>query len=151
MLLKRSYKPSGVTLLEIMLSMAILAVIAVSSLPFFVTLISKSKLDSARLLTAQALRRASVKAQSGEANTDWGVMMRPDKIVVFSGSSYEHRNGQYDNIAPLDGGVGFAGDTEIVFGKLTSTLAMDKTVILTLLASGEIKTVTVSAEGAVNY
>lgn len=147
----KTRKKLGVTLLEIMLSMAILAVIAISSLPFFVTLIGKNRLTSTQTLVAQALRQAAVRAQAGQANSDWGVAVRPEKVVVFSGSDYDNRNGQHDIASSLDGGVNFAGDTEIVFGKVSGTLPVDKNVILTLVSSGEVKTVNVNTQAAVSY
>lgn len=151
MFLKAGYNQRAITLLEVTLSIAILAVIAVSSLPFFVTLIGKNKLNSTQTVAAQALRQAAIRAQVGEANSDWGVAFSPEKIVVFSGNNYAERNGQYDVVSSLDGSVSFAGDTEIVFGRVSGTLPMDKMVILTLLTSGEVKDVKVNTQGAVSY
>ncbi len=141
----------GISMLEIVLSMTIFAIIAVSALPFFMSLIAKNKLDSTKLLAAQGVRRAMMKAQAAEADSAWGLKLMADKIVVFSGDNYINRNGQYDQVMPIDYNVVFSGDTELVFGKLTGELAADKSFVIMVQSTGESKTVSVNRYGALTY
>jgi len=141
----------GLTIIELLLSVAILTILFVVSIPFFFSMINKNNLDSTRLQAAQGIRRAMLKAQSADQNSNWGIYFTTDKIVIFKGSSYAGRDAGYDIITSVDHSLVFSGDTEIVFTKLTGELSSTKTVTIRSSSSGESKSVTVNTKGAITY
>ncbi len=141
----------GITLLEVILSITILAVLVVVSTPFFIGLMSKNKLDSACVLSAQGVRRAMIKAQSADNNDSWGISLQPGKIIIFKGASFANHDSAYDMVTPLEAGVVFSGDTEFVFEKLTGELTSDKSFIISAGDAGGTRTVSVNYKGALSY
>ncbi len=83
-----SYCSAGFTLLELLLSAAIISALAGLSLPIYRTLIKKNDLDIAANTMASSLRRAQVLSQAVDGDTTWGVKAQSGSIVIFKGASY---------------------------------------------------------------
>lgn len=142
---------NGISLLEVILSITILGILVTVSTPFFVGLMSKNKLDSACVLSAQGVRRAMIKAQSADENDGWGIALQPGKIIIFKGMNFANHDSAYDIVTPVEAGVVFSGDMEIVFEKLTGELTGDKSFVITAGESGGSRTVSVNRKGALSY
>lgn len=140
----------GFTLLEVMLSIAAIAILTGISIPVFNSLQIQSDLDIATLSITENLRRAEILSQSVEGDSEWGVKIQSGSLTLFKGSSYAGRDSSYDEDTPISGAITPSGDTEIVFNKLTGNLGSSKS--LTLQSLNNIsKTVTLNTKGTINY
>jgi len=163
--MKRTYRPvnkipkklksyhlpasKGFTLLELLLSVALISVIAGFSLPVYRTLIKKNDLDITVNSIAVSLRRAQVLSQAVDGDTTWGVKVQSGSIVVFKGVSYAARDTSYDESFDLQTSISPGGTTEVVFAKLTGL--PQSTGTTTLTSESDTRTVSINAKGMVNY
>ncbi len=109
----------GFTLLELLLSVAIISVLAGFSLPVYRTLMMKNDLDIAGGTIASSLRRAQVHAQAVDGDTTWGVKVQSGGTVIFKGASFAVRDTTYDETFDMPTTINVSGVSEIVFAKLT--------------------------------
>lgn len=140
---------SGFTLLELLLSVAIISLLAGFSLPVYRTLLSKNDLDIAVVTTAQSLRRAQMLAQAVDGDTTWGVKAQSGSLVIFKGVSFSGRDSNFDETFTVPTTIGLSGVTEITFAKMTGLPISTGT--LTLTSESDSKTVNVNQKGMVEY
>lgn len=140
----------GFTLLELLLCIALIALLFGISLPAYYNLSLKNDLDVAKNEVAQSLGRASFLASASDSDTPWGVEIQQSNITVFKGSSYATRNIIYDEIYTTASSVTPSGLTEIVFSKQTGLPQQTGDTILTS-ANGQTKTITINSAGTVSY
>lgn len=139
----------GFTLLELLLSIALISVLAGFSLPIYRTLIKKNDLDIAVNSIAASMRRAQILSQAVDGDISWGVKVQSGSIVVFKGASYTTRDTAYDESFDLQSGTNPSGTTEVVFAKLTGL--PQSTGTTTLTSESDTRTVSINAKGMVGY
>lgn len=142
-------KTQGFTLLEVLLSVAMIAIIATFSSPLYVNLMVRNDLDIATTTTAQSLRRASILALGSDGDSRWGIRMVSGQIVIFKGSSYATRDTTYDEVYAISPAITLGGTSEIVFEEVTGFPL--GTGSITLTANADTKTVTINSKGMVNF
>src|SRR3989344_8203700 len=108
----------GFTLLEVILSLAIVAILTGLSLPVYRTLMTKNDLDIATVTVVQSLRRAQTLSQAVDGDTNWGVKVQSGGITVFKGTSYAARDATYDETFVIPDTITTGGVTETVYSKL---------------------------------
>lgn len=91
----------GFTLLEIILSIAIIIVLAGVVSPFYVDWKNTVELDSAVSQLKQDLRLARARSLSGYNNSSHGAYLdinenEEDKVIIYQGNSYFARDVNYD-------------------------------------------------------
>ncbi|QQR77648.1 MAG: prepilin-type N-terminal cleavage/methylation domain-containing protein [Candidatus Moraniibacteriota bacterium] len=138
------------TLLEVLLSVAALAVIAGISLPIYQSFQVRNDLDIAATTVAQSCRRATVLAQASDGDTNWGVHIQPGSIVLFRGTSYVARNATFDEIFAMPTSIVSSGMSDVVFAKFTGMPTTTGTTTLTS-STNETRTITINAKGMVNF
>lgn len=146
---KKSNSGQGFTLLELLLSVAIIAALAGVSLPVYRTLLSKNDLDISAVTTAQSLRRAQILSQAVDGDMTWGVKVQSGSIVIFKGANFAARDTTFDETFSMPSTIGVAGTTEIVFAKMTGLPQSTGTVSLT--SETDTKTVTINGKGTVTF
>lgn len=62
---------------------------------------SSTDLELTSQTLAQMLRRAQTLARSGAHESDWGVSVQDDQIVLFRGDDFEARDTAFDEVYPL--------------------------------------------------
>lgn len=139
----------GFTLLELLLSIALISVLAGFSLPIYRTLIKKNDLDIAVNSIAASMRRAQILSQAVDGDISWGVKVQSGSIVVFKGASYTTRDTAYDESFDLQSSTSPSGTTEVVFAKLTGL--PQSTGTTTLTSESDTRTVSINAKGMVGY
>jgi len=137
----------GFTLLELLLSVAIVALLAGLSLPVYRTLMQKNDLDIATTTIAQSLRRAQILSQAVDGDTTWGVNAQSNNIVIFKGTSYATRDATFDETFDVPTTIGISGSTEIVFAKFTSLPQTTGTINLS--TSNDSRSVTINEKGTI--
>lgn len=143
------YSTQGFSLIEVMAVVAILAVCAAAVGPVYRVVQVKNDLESATVGAVSSLHRAQAAAQSGNADTNWGVKFFSTNAVVFAGSSYASRQTSYDERLDFPGSITVAGNTEVVFTKFTGLPQVVGTTTITN-PSGT-KSLVLNGVGTINY
>lgn len=141
----------GFTLIEVLLSVAIISLITGMSLPVLASFNDRNDLD----LTAQGivsqLRRAQTYARAVNGDSQWGVYAQNGSAVLFKGSSYAARDTSYDEPTTISPTVTVTGLSEFLFAKLDGTPSTTGSVTLTNTNTNETRTITINAKGMVSY
>jgi prepilin-type N-terminal cleavage/methylation domain-containing protein len=140
-------KPSGFTLVELLIVIALLAIIAGVTFPFYSNILFRNSVDISNQAVSQSLRRAQLLSQSGESDSSWGIYLTSSTLTVFSGDTYATRTTSLDENHGLSDGLTITGDTEIVFEKFTGDLPTAKSITLEL--DTEQKTISLNTKGLV--
>lgn len=139
----------GFTLIEMLLSVALIGALAGLSLPFSLRLAGKSDLDIAMITASQSFRRAQVLATASDGDTSWGLNVQSGSITLFKGASYASRDTTVDEVFTLSTSITPSGLTEVVFNKFTGL--PQSTGTLTLTTNSDSQTITLNAKGVVSY
>lgn len=148
--LKQQNNSLGFTLLEILLSIALIAAIAGIGTPIYLSLQTRNDLDVTATTIAQSVRRSQILAESGEGDDSWGVRIEADEIILFKGTSYSSRDEDFDESFPIAGSIEPSGLSEIVFDKFTGTPSTDGTITLTS-TNNETRDISIYEKGLVEY
>lgn len=136
----------GVTLIEIILSIAALALIAGITIPIAQSFQNRNTGGVAATQLEQVLRRASALARAGVNDAQWGVSVRSGTITLFQGASYAARVTTADEDYPTAASLAISGTTEYVFAKLTGLPVGAGTTTFTT-PNNNAYTVTLTAKG----
>lgn len=141
---------AGFTLIEMLLSVAVITLIAGTSAPVYQSFQVRNDLDIVTVSTVHSLRRAQVLSQSIEGDTSWGVKTQSGSLILFKGTSFAGRDTMFDELFSIPTSITPSGVSEIVFDKLTGFPQTTGTITFTSNAN-ETKTITINAKGMVNY
>lgn len=139
---------SGFTFLEMLLVLAIFAILAAVSIPVYENLQLGTDLDTTAVQLAVTIRRAELKARAVDADSPWGVELVPGSIVLFRGSDYANRQSNFDEVTTLPNTITVSGLTEIDFAKFTALPAMVGSIQLASPAGT--KMITLNSQGMVD-
>ena len=140
----------GFTLLELVLSIALLSILAVITIPLYRTFQVKNTLDTGTYEIVAALRRAQLLSQAAEADGQWGVAVHSGSVTIFQGMSYAARNAALDETMTLVSSVIPSGTSEIVFSEVTGLPVSAGTLTLTS-STGLQRIITINAKGMLTY
>lgn len=143
----------GFTLLEILLSIALIAVLAGISLPVSQQFQQRSDLSRTATTIAQTLHRAQVLAQSSDHDSAWGVGVDPansNAIVLFSGTSFTSRDQALDETTDMSDTISVSGTGEVVFQKFSGVPAFPSSMTLTQ-TNGQSITIAINEKGTITY
>ncbi|MDO8265300.1 MAG: prepilin-type N-terminal cleavage/methylation domain-containing protein [Candidatus Parcubacteria bacterium] len=107
----------GITILELLIVMAIIAAMASFSVPATLDFYRSQQMQSDTKGILQALRETQSKAMSVESDSGFGIYFETARYISFKGDSYAGRDIAFDqifNLAPTDA---LSGLKEIVFSK----------------------------------
>ncbi|OGJ63798.1 hypothetical protein A3C37_01760 [Candidatus Peribacteria bacterium RIFCSPHIGHO2_02_FULL_53_20] len=107
----------GFTLVEVMLTIAILSVITGVSIPMYRKYEERSCVQLAAENVAQGVSRARLLAQSAEGDSGWGYSA--EHGVLFKGDSYATRDPDFDESYPVGDCAELTGLSEVAFYKLS--------------------------------
>lgn len=140
----------GFTLIEMLLSVACLAIIMAMSIPGYNALQVRNDLDIAVTTTVESLRRAQILSQTASGDTSWGVYVATGSILIYKGTSYVSRELSFDENATISSSIIVSGLKEVNFSKM---YGIPNTVGTTTLTSvrNEIRNVTINQKGTIEY
>ena len=140
----------GFTLLEVLLSVAVIGILAGAGVPIYQTLQNRNDMDIVVSSFAQSLRRAQLLSQAVANDTTWGVRIRPGFIILFQGQNFMGRDPNFDEEISIPPSIRISGTPEIVFNKFTGIPQTAGTLTLTSV-NNETETLTINTKGTVNY
>jgi prepilin-type N-terminal cleavage/methylation domain-containing protein len=148
----------GFTIFELILVIAIFAIIFSSTAIVFGNMLNENRLASKGYEIVQSLREARTNAVSQKENSKWGVYLEtstaPDRYIVFKGDSYASRDSAFDQTVIFSSSVIFSnidisGGNEIVFGKRSGET--ENIGSFDLVTENERFNVTVNRLGLIDY
>jgi prepilin-type N-terminal cleavage/methylation domain-containing protein len=148
----RGVDERGFTLLEMLLSVGLIAALAGMSLPIFASFNNRNDLDIETQSVAGMLRRAETYARTMNGDSSWGVKVQSGSAVLFKGATYATRDTTADETDAIPATVAVGGTaTEVVFAKFTAAPNTSGTITLTHTAINDVRTITLNAKGMVDY
>ncbi|MFA6594385.1 MAG: prepilin-type N-terminal cleavage/methylation domain-containing protein [Candidatus Buchananbacteria bacterium] len=143
---------SGFTLVELLLSLSLIAVVSVMSIPIYQSFQTKNDLAVATNGLVQSLRRAQILSQSMVGDSGWGVFVTSGSAVLFRGSSYGSRNALYDESSTMPTTITVSGLSQIVFDKFTGEPVATATGNIFLVSiNKETSTIGINSQGMISY
>lgn len=139
----------GITLMEVVLSIAVIAILAGLSLPVAIRMLTKNDLDIATVTTAQTMRRAQTLSQSVDGDSNWGVKVQTSSITLFKGTSFATRDSNFDEDFSFPTSITPSGVTEAVFTKLFGDPQTTGTI--TLSTGNDSSNIVINGKGMVSY
>lgn len=141
-----NFMAKGFTLIELMLSISVIAIIAVAAFPIARGFQARNNLDIATATVAETVRRAETLARGMDGDSQWGIYATTNSITLFLGSSYGSRNASFDEMSDMPSGITLSGVTEFHFVKLTGYPTSPGTLTITGV-DGETRSVVVNSRG----
>lgn len=153
-------KTSGITLIELLISISVLAILATFLVPQFLNFYSRQNLKDDTLKVAFALKNARDRAVNRENDSDWGVrFVNPESgggyYILFSGGSFSS-SGQAST-ANLNPGVQFVSPSasstlDVIFYKIKGLPSTSTSIIISLTDNDSVSSVvSISGYGEIGY
>jgi len=140
----------GFTLQEMLLVIALMAIMAVISVPIYQSFQVKNDVDLVANVVASTARRAQILAQGQSGDSSWGIKFTSSAVVLFKGATYATRDVNFDENFDVPTTITGGGTTEFVFAKLTGFPLSTGTMTLTT-STNEVRTVVINSYGTVSY
>jgi type II secretory pathway pseudopilin PulG len=139
---------SGLTLIELLLSIGIIWALAGLSAPFLSTFLGSERVDITTDKVIRTLRKAQSYALAGKENSTWGVHYETGNLVLFKGSSYLGRDSSFDEEFSTPRAITISGLNDIHFNKLWGNPS--QTISVTVSTPYDSETITVNLGGLVD-
>ena len=137
----------GFTLIEIMVSISIIALIATAALISLYGLRRAHMLEDARVDTVRVLENARNHSASGVGNGPHGVHVETNRLTNFEGAAYSGSINHVETFFPSTITLS-PDDTNIIFTRLSATTSAVSTIAATASFGGT-ATVCVTPEGGI--
>ena len=143
MITKRAF-----TLVELLLSMAIIAIVGAASFSVGGSFLVRNHLRNKTQELVASLYSAQINAQEGKNDSQWGVYVSSQEIILFSGDSYLSRNTAFDESFHVPGSITSSGG-EVLFSQFWGEPSGTLSFTLTSNA-GDTKTISINQLGSIN-
>lgn len=140
---------AGMTLLEVLLSVAILGIILGVTAPALFSLYHRNDLEADTLAVVSAIRRAQSLAIAGTNDSSWGVSVGTSSVLVFKGATYAARDQGFDETTPYGTTLAAAGTLQMVFSEQGGTTTPATTTLTS--QNGDVRTIVTNLYGTVSY
>jgi prepilin-type N-terminal cleavage/methylation domain-containing protein len=105
----------GFTILEMLLSVAMIAILAGVSIPLYSIYGSRTSSEGVKNGITNSLRTARAFSVAGKDDSAWGVHFESGNIIIFKGFSFAGRDASFDETMSIDDDVTFSGINNIYF------------------------------------
>jgi len=141
---------AGFTLLEVLLSVAIITILTGISLPVYESFVRRNDLDlTAQGITAM-LRRADTYARAVKNDSAWSVEIQPTTVTLFQGTNFAARTVAFDETLSVPASMTPGGIGEVQFAKFSATPNVAGNITLTS-TTNDVRTITINTKGMVSY
>ena len=107
----------GFTITEVILSLGLISIIALTAGPFAIKEFQRLSLRDAQSGLEQALLTAQNKAMHNNLGDDWGVEVSTSTITTYKGNNFGGRDASFDLNWDISETVSASGTTSYVFGQ----------------------------------
>lgn len=142
-------KEKGFTLVEFLISIAVLMIFAGVSIPLYYSLQMQNNLDTTVHTVVRSLRRAQLFSQAVKEDSDWGVRLDAGTITIFKGDSYANSESEFEEVFSTPAVVSFSGVQEVIFTKFSGK--PQQTGTITCNSSSGNKSITLNVKGILAY
>lgn len=139
----------GFTLIELLLSVGVISILLMISVPVLQRYIVKNDMDVITNVVVQDIYRAQNLARSGENHGSWGVYIQSGSITLFQGTSYSGRNQGKDEIYTIPSSIVVSGQNEYVFSLFSGLPTSSGST--TIQNNSDTKSVSVNSQGIISY
>lgn len=139
----------GITLFEVIITIAIFALLIGLSSPFAINLYQEREFDVHFQSIVQSLKRAQLRAMAGERESSFGIYFEPHQYVLFKGDSYAERDTDFDELFELPDDFSISGISEFVFSRIKG-IPSDRGDI-TLTSGDKSGTININEIGMINH
>ena len=140
----------GFTLLEMLLSISLIALLAGMFLPLYSAVYVKNDLDLAASAIVQDWRRAQLLAQAVDGDSTWGVHVQTGSVTLFQGPNYVGRAIAFDEVFTFSDTITLAGLTDVVFSKMLGEPTPAGTLTVTA-SNNDVRAITLTSKGTLSY
>lgn len=140
----------GYTLLEMLLVVAIIAILAGLSAPVYQSFQNKNDLGVTTEVLANTLRRAQFFSQGVKEDSQWGVRVVDGNIILFKGDNFSARDQNFDEEFRVSPNIESVGIQEIVFNKFSGEPVDIGTFRLVSVNNDE-KNLIINEKGVISY
>jgi prepilin-type N-terminal cleavage/methylation domain-containing protein len=147
---KRNTNFLGFTLIELLLVISIIAILGVVVASVGLRFTASNNLENKVNEIISSLRTAQINAMIGKEDSNWGVIVSGDEIVLFAGNSFSDlgRDTTYDQSFSIPGSISISS-FEVVFTKPGGTPSSTQVISISSEV-GESATVSVNEVGIIN-
>lgn len=111
----RARHVKGFSLIEILLTMALISIVLAASIPAYQKLQSENDLAIAISTLAQSLRLAELKAQAVDEGSGWGIHSESGVITIFKGPTFANRDQTFDETFQFNKKISITSMADIFF------------------------------------
>ena len=141
---------AGFTLIEVMLSIAIIGLLLALGTPMFLSYIKRNDLAVSTNILVHDLYRAQNQSRDITNSDQWGVYVQNGNITLFHGTNYATRITIDDQTYDLPPSIIVSGTAEYMYSKLTGLPQNTGSTTLTS-NNGDSKTVTLNSKGMIEH
>lgn len=141
-------KNQGFTLIEILLSVAIITIISGISVPLYFSVVGKNNIDVVSQEIIESAHRAQILSRANEHNDIWGIRVSSGTLTLFNGASYASRNSSLDEITEFSPSIEVSGTNEFTFQKFTGIPSTSSTITLTN-SQNDTRTISINGVGTI--
>lgn len=152
--MKASFYQRGITAIEILLVVSILILIAIVTVPSFISFRNNQALQNTTNSIVSLLQEARTKTLGSYNNTFYSVYIDTESATLFTGGTYSsgdttNKIVPYESPVVLQSVTLSGGGTKISFDRLKGTTSQGGTIIVGI-PGGASKTISVSASGVIS-
>ena len=140
-------KNSGFTYFELLLVVALIAILGALSSPFLSRSLSQNHLEETTNKLVRSLRKGQNYSLTGKQDSAWGVHYGDEKIILFKGEFYGQDH-SFDESCQVPRTIKITGWSDVIFSQVRG----QPSTILSLIISSNSgsRTVTLNQEGGIN-
>lgn len=142
-------KTKAFSLIEIILVIALMAIVAQLSIPAFMSMKTRNDFDLAETQVLQGLRRAKALAMAGTNDSNWGVYFSEKTFTIYCGNDFSTRDAARDEATTVNINISLPDQTDVNFEKNTG--ALDQSTSLTISDSSVTDNITITESGLIDY
>lgn len=138
----------GFTIVEILLSLSIIAIVLAISAPVYSQFLIRNDLSLAGEAVLGSLRRAYNLSISGYQDDSWGVNIDNGGVILFRGTDFSGRDTSFDETQDFAPNMTVSGLQQTIFTKLSGLPTSNGTITITN-TGGNSRDITINEEGTV--
>lgn len=141
---RRLVKKKGFSLIENLLTVAIIALMASASIPLLSGSLTKNDLNTSKHISLNIIRKAQGLAMSQSEDSNWGVSLQSNSLVLYKGDSYAARDTSFDESYDLPNSISISGFTGTNFQTLSGRPDSTSTILIST-SNGESTSITINS------